>query len=29
MAGFIYIGMPREELEERPRPDMDRIVSHF
>jgi nitroreductase len=29
MAGFIYIGMPKEELQERPRPDMDRIVSRF
>jgi nitroreductase len=29
MAGFIYIGMAKEELQERPRPDMDRIVSHF
>ena len=29
MAGFIYIGMPKEELEERPRPDMDRIVTRF
>jgi nitroreductase len=29
MAGFIYIGTPKEELQERPRPDMDRIVSHF
>jgi nitroreductase len=29
MAGFIYIGMPKEELEERPRPDMDAIVTWF
>jgi nitroreductase len=29
MAGFIYIGMPKEELQERPRPDMDRIVTRF
>jgi nitroreductase len=29
IAGFIYIGTPAEELEERPRPDMDKIVSFF
>ena len=29
MAGFIYIGTAREELQERPRPDMSRIVSRF
>ncbi|HVV26681.1 MAG TPA: nitroreductase [Rhizomicrobium sp.] len=29
VAGFIYIGMPKEELEERPRPDMDKIVTRF
>ena len=29
VAGFIYIGHPRETLEERPRPDMDKIVSRF
>ncbi len=29
MAGFVYIGMPKIELEERPRPDLDKIVSHF
>jgi nitroreductase len=28
-AGFIYLGTPAEELEERPRPDMDRIVTVF
>jgi nitroreductase len=27
IAGFIYIGTAKEELEERPRPDMDKIVS--
>ncbi len=29
IAGFIYLGTPAEELEERPRPDMDRIVTVF
>jgi len=29
VAGFIYIGTPKDELEERPRPDMDRIVTVF
>jgi nitroreductase len=29
VAGFIYIGQAKDELEERPRPDMDRIVSRF
>ena len=29
IAGFIYIGMPKEEVAERPRPDMDSIVIHF
>src|ERR1700760_1736431 len=29
VAGFIYIGHPRDDLEERPRPEMDRIVSTF
>jgi nitroreductase len=29
IAGFIYIGTAKEELEERPRPDMDKIVSFF
>jgi nitroreductase len=29
MAGFIYIGHPAAPLEERPRPDMDAIVSRF
>jgi nitroreductase len=29
MAGFIYIGTPKEDVVERPRPDMDKIVSHF
>ncbi|HUE63189.1 MAG TPA: nitroreductase [Rhizomicrobium sp.] len=28
-AGFIYMGTAKEELEERPRPEMDRIVSFF
>jgi nitroreductase len=28
-AGFIYIGTPKDELEERPRPDMDGIVTFF
>lgn len=29
IAGFIYIGTAKEELEERPRPDMDAIVTVF
>ena len=29
MAGFIYIGTPKEDVVERPRPDMDKIVAHF
>ena len=29
IAGFIYIGTSAAELEERPRPEMDKIVSYF
>ena len=29
MAGFVYIGTSAAELEERPRPDMEKIVSYF
>ena len=29
VAGFIYIGTPGNELEERPRPDMEKIVRFF
>jgi nitroreductase len=29
VAGFVYIGTSKEELEERPRPDMDKIVTEF
>jgi nitroreductase len=29
VAGFIYIGTAKDELEERPRPEMDKIVSNF
>lgn len=29
MAGFIYIGTAKDELEERPRPEMEKIVSVF
>jgi nitroreductase len=29
VAGFIYIGTSTVELEERPRPDMEKIVSYF
>jgi nitroreductase len=29
IAGFIYIGTSTMELEERPRPEMDKIVSYF
>jgi nitroreductase len=28
-AGFIYLGTPAEELEERPRPDLDGKVTYF
>jgi nitroreductase len=29
IAGFVYIGTAKEELEERPRPDMEKIVTVF
>jgi nitroreductase len=29
VAGFIYIGTPTEALEERPRPEMSKIVTYF
>ncbi|HEV7959922.1 MAG TPA: nitroreductase family protein, partial [Rhizomicrobium sp.] len=29
VAGFIYIGTSSMELDERPRPEMDKIVSYF
>jgi len=29
MAGFVYVGSPKEELEERVRPEMDKIVTRF
>jgi nitroreductase len=29
VAGFIYIGTPKEELQERPRPDMGKLVTQF
>lgn len=29
IAGFLYIGAAKDELEERPRPEMDKIVSRF
>jgi nitroreductase len=29
VAGFIYIGQPKDEMEERPRPEMDKIVTRF
>ena len=29
VAGFIYIGTAREALEERPRPELEKIVSYF
>ena len=29
IAGYIYIGQPGEKLEERPRPDMTKIISRF
>jgi nitroreductase len=29
IAGFIFLGTPSRELEERPRPDFDAVVSHW
>jgi nitroreductase len=29
IAGFVFIGSPMQELEERPRPDYDAVVSQF
>lgn len=29
IAGFVFIGTPGRELEERPRPDYDTVVSHW
>ena len=29
VAGFIYIGTARDKLEERPRPEMDKVVRYF
>lgn len=29
IAGFIFIGSPGRELEERPRPDFDQVVGHW
>ena len=29
VAGFIYIGKPAEPLEERVRPDLDKLITHF
>jgi nitroreductase len=29
VAGFVYIGTAKDELEERPRPEMDKIVTSF
>jgi nitroreductase len=29
MAGFVYIGHAKSPLEERPRPDLENIVSRF
>jgi nitroreductase len=29
IAGFIFIGSPMRELEERPRPDLDAVVRHW
>ena len=29
VAGFIYVGTAKDELEERPRPEMDKIVTAF
>jgi nitroreductase len=29
MAGFVYIGTPQQELEERPRPDLAKLITRF
>ncbi len=29
IAGFLYVGSPTRELEERPRPDPDAVISHW
>jgi nitroreductase len=29
VAGFIYLGSSKDELEERPRPEMEKIISWF
>ncbi|HEX4694302.1 nitroreductase [Sphingomonas sp.] len=29
IAGFIFLGTPAKQLEERPRPDLDKIISHW
>jgi len=29
MAGFVYIGTPKEEVVERPRPDLSKIITRF
>jgi nitroreductase len=29
IAGFIFIGSPARDLEERPRPEYDSVVSHW
>ncbi len=29
MAGFVYIGTPKEEVVERPRPDLNKIITRF
>jgi nitroreductase len=29
IAGFLYVGSPSRELEERPRPDPDAVISHW
>ena len=29
IAGFLFLGTPSRPLDERPRPDLDRIVSHW
>jgi hypothetical protein len=29
IAGFIYIGKPAEPLEERVRPELDKLITHF
>jgi hypothetical protein len=29
IAGFVFIGTPSRDLDERPRPDLSRVVRHW